>query len=189
MKIIVICIVVCSLCAVPAVSMGQSGTIGLYADAAGTICFVDDSAAGYFMVYVVIAHLPEMASALFQIVPSADFTPLYIAEVSPLPRVAIYGDSQTGIDITFGECLTSPQQVLTVTYQRFGTSPPCSYLRIGPNPRWEYTRPIVNGCPPDFPLFEPTPLRLYMNPDGSCPCNLPVPVKPSNWGRIKALYR
>jgi len=189
MKNIFACILVCSLCAVPSTSTGQRGIIGLYSDAAATGCSADDSSPGYFMVYVVIEHLPEMSGAMFQVVPSADFTPSYVAEVSPLPFVGIFGSSQTGLEISFSDCLASPQHVLTITYQRFGTSPPCSYLKIGPNPDHAYTRPIVNGCPDDSPKFEPTPLRLYMNPDGSCPCSLPVPVERTNWGRIKGLYR
>lgn len=112
------------------------------------------------------------------------------------------GNSQTGVQVCYGECLipgNSP--LISINYLSFGTSSSCAEFRVVPHPDAEaievidcggtpksawggviFVNPSVvcNDCPGTVNMFPGT--AKYF----SCE---PLRVETSSWGAIKALYQ
>jgi hypothetical protein len=92
------------------------------------------------------------------------------------------GNVFTGVDFSYGACLSPPILLATLNYFCQGTAAPCSNIRVVPHPQTGVI--IAVTCAPV--AVDLTPMHLTINGDSSCPCG--VPVEESSWGQIKALY-
>jgi hypothetical protein len=176
------------LLVVPAVAMAQHGVIGLFADQTATSCEMVDSGQGILDIYVMHTLVTGSTASQFMVQPSAGFTAMHIGDTTPYLYI---GNSQTGISVAYGECLTAPIHIMTITYLFDGTSSACGFLEIvgdpnAPQPPGLYTV----DCAPEWEMQKHVPQggKLFVNGDGSCPCMSPVPAQESTWGEIKALY-
>jgi len=168
-------------------ALGQGGHLGLYTDAAGGGCNLDDNAQGVVDIYVVHKNVPGTAAVQFMVQPSIGFTATHIGDETDF---LFLGNSQTGISISYMECLTSPIDVMRITYLFDGTSSACGFLEVVADPEAVPNAILAVDCHPYDPSrLEATGGRLYVNADGSCPCQAPVPVSNKTWGGIKALYK
>ena len=176
--------------AIPAAASAQYGVIGLYTDASAGNCEVNDSAQGIFDVWVVHTMGTGASAAQFKVQPSMGFTATYIGDFSPFELYL--GSSQTGISIAYGECLSGSIVLLKITYLFDGSSGTCGWLEVTGDPaEREYPNdPIVADCGSWDTMAKHVVQggKLFVNPDGSCPCFLAVPVRESTWGQIKSLY-
>jgi hypothetical protein len=171
-------------------ALSQSQRIGLYSDTEGSGCSLTDTAPGFFQVFLVVLSPEDLNAVEFQVVADPGFTAVLVGELSPLPKPGVDGDAHGGMILAFGECYTMPLHVYTLTYQGFGTSGSCAGLDIGPNPNSLFDSIRFGTC--DFNTIHVPQSAVdtfHLNPDGSCPCGLPVPVETSTWGQIKAMYR
>jgi hypothetical protein len=154
--------------------------ISLYSDAALSECTLSDASPSVINVYV--AETSDEATGLqFRVAADPGFTGVWVSDSSPFFTI---GNSQTDLSIGFGACMVGHFQVLTIRYQLFGTST-CSKLSIVATPG--FAEPLCTAC--SFVEVRCSGYEaLHVNCSGSFDCN-PVPVEPSTWGSVKALYR
>ena len=159
------------------------GNIAVYADINALSCDLTDIAVTVCDYYVIHMLTPGVTASQFKIDTNHQGT--YLGEFSPFPTVI--GDSRNGITIAYGQCLTGPIHILTMTYLCQGLTPPCGYMRVVSHP---------NGAPPGLlaadcneTIVPVQGYTSYINNDGSCPCMSPIPVQETTWGQVKALYQ
>jgi hypothetical protein len=169
------------LCATLAVAVflvspaaGQTGTICLFADPGGTQCSLSDTAPGVLSVYVIHSPLstPSGAGAVEFSAPRPDCMvgATWVADSSPLPMSALQGNSQTGVTLTYGGCISAPTHVLTVQYMVSGSSQiDCAYAVI---PRPE--RPVVSVVTCDGDYVQGVGGVTYVNSTIACQCAEPT---------------
>ncbi len=177
--------------AIPASALAQFGVIGVYTDQMASGCEITDGGQGVVTLYVVQTLGAGVAAVVFMVQPSAGFGATYITDSHPFEL--FIGNSQTGISVAYGECLSGTIVVIGVTYLFLGTSDTCSYLDVVgvPDDPHYPDDPVVADCelPPAGPNKHPIQgTRFMVNPDETCRCVLPVPVRESTWGQIKSLY-
>ena len=152
-------------------------TLKIFTDEALTATSIDDNTPGIVSFYVVHSGYVGATGVRFSAKPSPGFTGVWLSDASSFYLV---GTSPIDISIGYGVCDISPLLILTMSYQMFGTSSPCSDLRIAP----------ANG----FPCVIGSDLGCFFAESciqdlGSIHVNCPVAVEPATWGRVKALYR
>jgi len=112
-----------ALFAVPA--LAEDGPICLYSDASGTTCNFTDS--GGMMEFFVI-HQPDAGVTALQIsapVPGCMTGSTWLGDLNPYLTI---GDSQNGMAVAYGGCLTGPILVSTIQVATNGlTSSDCPY--------------------------------------------------------------
>jgi hypothetical protein len=180
-------ILIAILLVVPAAAMAQHGVIGLFADETATSCEMVDNGQGILDIYVMHTLVAGSTASEFMVQPSAGFTAMHIGDTTPYLYI---GNSQTGISVAYGECLTAPIHIMTITYLFDGTSSACGYLEVVADPNAVPVPGIyMTDCVLPVPnKFSPQGGKLFVNGDGSCPCMSPVPTEESTWGQIKAMY-
>jgi hypothetical protein len=103
------------------------------------------------------------------------------------------GHIQTGVGIAFGACLTSSRVLLgKLTYEAVGSLPCCHYW-VCPDPAAPSGKIELVDCNDTKHLGTGGALVLntatYPCEDSNTtPCQQPVPVESSTWGKVKSLY-
>jgi hypothetical protein len=98
------------------------------------------------------------------------------------------GDISEGVEVSYGGCTTAGWMlVATATYTVFGTSEPCSYIRVLP----PVGKDVIETYNCDYEM-EPAGVAgdLIVNYQRSCGdlwCELSTEQR--TWGAVKALYR
>lgn len=151
--------------------------LSIYSDAALTQSSIDDNAPGIVSLYVVDTGFLGATGVRFSTEPSAGFTGVWLGDASSFVTV---GSSPTDISVGYAACRPAPVLVLTMSYQLFGISAPCSELRVAPPDGFtcvyasDFNCSFIEGCIPEL---------------GHLRVNCPVASDPTTWGRVKALYR
>lgn len=162
--------------------------VSLYADAAHSVRYANDTAPGILTVYVVHEAEPiipnvSVASSLdFRIAQSPGFTGVWLDEST---THLFLGTSPSGIRFAYGGCLPLPTRVLEVHYTTFGTSEECSYLELVGHPDEICGSNAICAFDCEFQYHVPIGVRLIINPNAECS----VPVASTTWGKIKSLYQ
>ncbi len=159
----------------PALSMGQAGSIGVFANQTGTNCSISTGSPGLMNVYIVHVNTPGAVGIEYSAPKPGCFAATWLSDTNAFP-VSI-GNSQTGISVGYGTCRQGPVLVQTLNYFLAApmTNTCCSYPVL-PHP--------INGlnmvdCADN--LLHPTALTAIINTDASCPCGGAVaPTTPSN---------
>lgn len=154
--------------------------INLYSDSLWTSTELADTVVFPFDIYVVIENVASAHFLWFQIVPSDEFTAIWVSEWSDFPTVV--GSSPTGIAINLETCASPPFLLLTVRYVGLGTSGTCSSLQVGPHP--DSSGEMLEEC--NFWSWFNVGGRLDVNPIDDCTA---VPIERTTWGAVKSLYR
>jgi len=161
------------------------GRISLYSDAASTQCTLADNEPRLGEVFIVHNTNPYDAYLIsFQLTASPGFAGSWVQDVVPAGMSAV-GTSPNGIAIHYQACRKGDVSILRATYQLFGTSSQCSFVRASAYPGFGFIE--ASGC--SFEMYEVAGGALVVNPNETCPCPEPVPVQTSTWGHVKALYR
>ena len=181
MKKFVLTAMILVVAATPA--LAQEG-LGLYADNAGLSCQISDLVDGAVKRVYVIHNNSVGASGSEFLVDASSTTLAIFASTVPSSMLSI-GSAETGISIAYNECKVGSFLVLTVSYDAFGTTAPCSYIRMEPDPT---AVPPVRVWADCISITHPFPGGVaIVNVNGGCPCN--VATQATTWGTIKALYR
>lgn len=163
------------LALLPSFAHAEEDKLLLFSDAALTDSTLNDSAPDFLSVYVVHTNFWNGVTYVrFSIEPTAGFTGVWIGETS---QYLVLGTSTTDLSVTYAACLVDPVLVLTVTYQLFGSSSPCSGLKIAP----AAGQPCV--------LTDLCFGERCVTGRGTLQVNCPVATEATTWGRVKALYR
>lgn len=155
----------------------EGGAVGLYSESNCSVPYYTDEGVSVFSVYVCHSNMEiNYASAIeFKVEASPGFSGTWLSDFSPF---LLGGNSQTGITISYGACLSDPGLILTIQYMVVGTSE-CSELRVVPHPHDSLGRIAVLPCAG----------MVVSAQGGELTVNCPVPVTPSTWGRIKEMFR
>jgi hypothetical protein len=150
----------------------------ILSDEALTDSTINDDIPRVVTLYVVESgSFTGATGARFSIKPSAGFTGVWLGDAS---QFATFGSSPTDIGIGYGACIPPPILVLMMTYQLFGTSTPCSELRVAPidGSMW-VVAPDVNCSFSEGIITDLGRLQV----------NCPTATEPTTWGKVKSLYR
>jgi len=181
MKFPVLLVLGLVLLAAPAYAV--TAQLELFSDANGTACSLSD-AAGLVTVYVVQTTGEVTSGVRFSAPKPACWNATWAGDdYGPLGGES--GNSQTVADVAYGECRTPPTLVVQMRFLSVGATPACCAYNT-------LDAVIYSDC--IFPAFHDHPLEtgprsVTINPDASCPCQLPVATEPTTWGRVKSLYR
>lgn len=168
-------------------SAATFGHVSLYGDAASTECTLTDDqprTADVFVVHHIGEYVADAYLLAFRVAASAGFTGSWLQDIVPTGMFAV-GTSPDGMTIGYQACRTGDVPVLRITYQLFGTSSPCSSLQVAAYPDIGFIE--TSNC--SFEIFMVEGGSIVVNADDSCPCQMPVPVKQTTWGAVKAIYR
>ena len=170
------------LLAAAASSALATHSIGIFADQAGLNCEIADPG-GATPKTIYIIHLNEVYGVIgsaWQLVWDPGMTMVYVSDdATPLYKV---GNAQDGASISYLQCTTGTLLIDRVTFMSYGTSAPCSYFRLGPNPTQGH---VMIDC--GFRYMQFVSGEAIVNANGSCSCN--VATRPATWSSVKALYR
>jgi hypothetical protein len=142
-------------------------------------------------------NLGSMATR-FKLALATGATITYVSETHPYTSV---GNTQSGISICYGSCVSGSILVATVTYMSTGTDQNCSQLLVVPHPNAETVEILTcDGIPTatfnrDLNLLSPggvpcgcSPSHMFPGTPHQFDC-MTIATKNSTWGSIKALYR
>ena len=164
-------------------AFAQGGSIGVFSDTGGASCNLTDAAAGLLSFYVVHVLTPGATAAQFMApMPACMVGASYLSDTGIFP--VTIGNSQGGVAIGYGACLAAPIHVLTINYFGGGTTTPCCYYGVFPDPNVASGEIEVVDCAENL-LFATGGVGI-INPDGTCQCD--VPVQDTTWGQIKSMF-
>jgi hypothetical protein len=188
------CLIAALACSTRVFAQNQ---LDLFADQASTQCQLSDAEPGLKFVYVFLNGPISATGVGFSAPrPACWLGASWATDILPAPR-AVAGNTQTDIFITlYGDgdvnfCKETPVLVCTMLFVTSGTALPCCKISVAP-----IAKPIASYLPLYYfncNNFNEQPLAVgrsvTINDDASCPCELPVAVESSTWGRVKSLYR
>jgi len=166
----------------------------LYADQAMTQCALVDQAPGLQQVHVFLTGT-EMARHVVFTAPRPDCWQgaSWVGDILPGPRGTV-GNTQIGFGSTlYGnemvQCKTPPVFVCSMLFVTSGASLPCCDYVVVPKPLpgEPYAPEYIDCTYGEQPAH--VGRKVVINPNESCPCELPVKTEPTTWGRVKSLYR
>lgn len=178
---------------VASLAFGQAGSLGLYADTGGTMCWLPPMppTPGVSAFYVVHTGTGGATASEFSCIQPACYVASFLSWAANFPVATgnpVIDNPPTvnaGASVAYGACLTGPILVGTVSY--FGTSATqcCEY----PVEAHKGTGLLsYTDCGTPFPTKAPVGgSTSYVNGDNTCPCGV-TPTQNSTWGGIKSLY-
>jgi len=149
----------------------------LYSDATMTSSSISDDTPRIANFYVVNTDMTGQVGLRFSVKPGPGFTGVWLSDNSSYSTV---GNTPTDISVGYGLCLPGPVLVVTVSYQLFGTSSPCSELRVAPADGFPVVVAASSGC-----FFIEVPILEIGRIDVNCP----LATEATTWGKVKSLYR
>ena len=162
------------LLSLPAVAAHAYGDLVIYSDDALTDTTLNDNAPRIVKLHVVHKNHIGSVGVRFAVTASPGFTGVWLADESPYVEI---GNSPTDISIGYGTCAPAGLKILTMTYELFGTSGPCSSLKVVPAAG--FLSAICLECFYEYPCCKLGTLHV----------NCAVATEPTTWGKVKALYR
>jgi len=171
------------------------GLVGLYADAAGTDCRLEDRAVGLVEVHIIAHAVPGLNAIQFAApIPECWTGASWVADESPWELVL--GNTQDpvgGIAMTFRGlyCDQSTFYLGKIVVSGQGTGQTCCVypiLKATGDTFPEISTPITVLCGDDTHAHGITPMSGTVNRDSSCACMITLPVEETSWGRLKSLY-
>ncbi len=107
------------------------------------------------------------------------------------PFAGTVGNSQLGVEVPYGTCLTGWTHILTIYFHDPGNlgSPPCCQFPVLPHPSSSTGEIEILDCTNSWVSADGAPAIVRAGP--SCPCSIPTGILegPATWGSIKALFR
>jgi hypothetical protein len=164
--------------------------IELYADINRTQCAVSEANGPLIQIYVWLTGSAVTRGARFIVPKPACWQgATWVGDVVNPIHTALL-DSQRDWSVVFNtaslDCTAAnipPIYIGTVNFFVSGQSLPCCQLK--PMPSLEY---VFLDCDYGEHALGPG-LPVTVNANASCPCQSPVAVEPTTWGRVKSLYR
>jgi hypothetical protein len=175
---------ICMMFTTTPVVAQEPGSIGIFGDAEGTHNYINDQASVVVNVYVIHVQSPGATAAQFMITWDSDMLMTFLSEVVTPPYLSI-GTSSSGIAVVYGQCIASPNMILTVSFFGQGLSGECAEFRVVEDPSAPTPGIYETDCADPPNLLSSKGGLAYVNPGSSCSNK----VENSSWGSIKSLYR
>ncbi len=156
----------------------KSAALGVWGSPDGTFPISDTPPAQLIPIYVVYRFAEDVARVEFSApLPSCATGITYLFDEPVWPSTV--GNSQSGVTVDFGGCLSSSIHVLTIYVFGQGLTPACCYYPVMPHSGTGQAR--VMDCAGAWSEADIQP--TFINDDGTCG----VPVGTSTWSRITAV--
>ena len=163
------------------VAFGQAGYIGLFADPAGTDCFLPDVMTGGLVPYYAVHMAATVTGSQWAAPKPACYLSTYLNDTPVFPVTV--GNSQVGVSIGYGACYSSPIHCLTLNVFPVGATQPCCQWDVGPDPN-------AGGIFAVDCAFVTIPASgafgMVNGNTTDCPCS--NPTEETTWGKVKSLY-
>jgi hypothetical protein len=156
-------------------------SIGIYEDETALDCEISDPGGGVSRTFYIV-HTNQVQPAIgsaWRLEWDPGMTMVWMGDASPFFKL---GDAQNGARIAYSVCTYGTFMIDAVTMMSFGTSAPCSYLRLGPDPTQGRVIIFCNFVSVPFAAGE-----AIVNANSGCTCS--VSTEQTTWGTVKALYR
>jgi hypothetical protein len=160
------------------------GFIGIFSDSIGYDCDLWDTAPGPCVYHVVHVNTGGAVGSMFAAPQPECFQSTYLNDTPVFPVTV--GDSQKGISIAYGACLSGTFHILDIRFFCVGLTQQCCMYRVVGDPSRYFSDPEVTDC--DLNTRMAWGWTSPINPDGYCCCYC-GPTEESTWGRVKSLYR
>jgi len=152
-------------------AFGQAGTIGIFSDNTGANPYISDTQPGLLNVYVVHVGTAGASACQFMAPKPPCFPATYLSDSSPFS--VVIGNSQTGVSIGYGSCRVGAVHVMTMAFFASGTTLPCCYYPVVPDPLSSSGLVDIVDC--DMNLVQAEAGTGIINADG-CDCPQPTLV-------------
>jgi hypothetical protein len=163
-------------------ALAGQGSVGIFADVAGTNCNLPDPGPGLTQYYIVHVNTTGSTACQFSAPKPACFTAMYLSDTN-LFAVTI-GNSQMGTSVGYGTCRVGPTYVMGINYFTNGQTAPCCYYPVLPDP---LAVPLaIRSVDCDFEEWSVTGGTGIIKSGPTCHCG--VAAEESTWGQVKALY-
>jgi len=161
-------------------------SITLYADRAGTDCSVSDTGVGTAIVYIFHVGTGTRGACEFRAPkPECWSGATWVGDNYAFP--AVLGQSQGPyVTVAYPACLPLPIYIGKIVFDVTGTAQACCRYPVLPSVYYQSVVTIDCKNP-----AEPLPIlggSVVINEDASCPCERPVALESTTWGRVKSLY-
>jgi hypothetical protein len=163
-------------------AFAQAGSIGIFADVAGTDCNLADAVPGLITYQIVHVNTPCATACQFAAPAPACLLATYLSDAQVFPVTV--GNSQTGVSIGYGSNLAGPINVLGISFFAQGLTPPCCYYPVVGDPNIGGLIQMVD-C--EGTTLLATGGTGIVNPDATCQCN--VPTQDTTWGKVKSIFQ
>lgn len=163
-------------------AFAQAGSIGLFSDAVGADCNIDDTVSGLCSVYVVHVGAVGVTASSWAVTDPACLQATFLSSSTPFG--ILIGSSPfvpIGHSVGYGVCLSSPIHAGTLSYFCHGTTPPCCVQQVAPG----QTGLVAVDCAAT--LVPVTGGAAIWNSNATCTCS--VGIDASTWGHVKAMYQ
>ena len=186
----VLLLAIAALAFLTSVGYSQSGgRVELYPDAQMSSCSLVDNAPGVVEIHMFHTNIREATAIQF-----AAPIPVCWGGATWLGDVIVTGletgntqDEFFGISIGYRACLQLPVYIGYMNFITAGAAQTCCiYAAVGATGAPSGQIEVVD-CD-DRKLYA-VGGELVINPDQTCPCEFPIPVRTNTWGAVKALYR
>ena len=174
------------------VSAQPNWTLELYGDAQMSSCTISYSAPGIIQVHIFQTGDTDSGASEFSLYPP-DCLPgvAWLADVITPPYIWLENtQTEQGIAVAFRGCATPPIYVGYVNFYVTDLTVECCGFNVT-DPISPYTGIRSVGCRPPFDsvIYPMATKGVMVNPNPQCPCDLPVAVESTTWGKIKSFYR
>ena len=157
-----------------------NGSIGIFADNAGTNCNLPGTPG---IAYYYFVHVNAIGATASQWAAPAP-TCMTAVRLADMPVFAVnFGNTTTGITVGYPTCQTGTFHIMTALYQVMAAGPCCRWSVI-PDPSLASGKIEIPDC--FYAMAYGTGGQGIVNMGPSCPCN--VPTEETTWGQVKALY-
>lgn len=159
------------------------GVIGIFSDSIGYDCDLWDTAPGPCEFHVVHVNTGGAVASSFAAPRPQCFESTYLNDGSVF--AVTIGNSQTGISIAYGACLSGTFHILDMRFFCMGITQQCCMYRVLGDPSSYFSDPEVVDC--DLNTNMGWGWTSPINPNWECCCYC-GPTEKSTWGKVKSLY-
>jgi hypothetical protein len=179
--------------------LGQTEKITLYADAEGSDCSVTDTAPAIVAVYMFhVGSGVRKASRFMAPKPACWTGAVWVGDVIA-PDTEHIGSTQGDFAVNYNvagvSCFNVPRAlpiyIGKINYFLTSIGPSCCEYPVLPSPNSEIPGSVITivcDNPPFGTLIAIGAGKATINENEDCPCNPPLAIEESTWGRVKALY-
>lgn len=186
MRFVIASLALCALLLSAPSAFAQVGSIGVYADAAGTVSEIVPQPNVPFDVYVVMFEEALVNAVAYKLEIPGLNTDIFLIASSYGPQGGgINIPNSGGENVGLGECAVgfggNPILVATYTLLMTVNPEPSRTLSLGPNVLADPDSPIYSDC---LGVLHDIPAGASLKVGNDI-----VPVLPRSWGGVKAIYR
>ena len=168
-------------------AFAQAGNIGVFSDVNGTDCNLADTAPGLLSFYAVNVNAVGSTACQFAAVLPSCWTgsgASWLSDTGVWP--VTIGNSQGGVSVGYGQCLSGSIQALTINVFAQGGAPACCQVTVSADPNLPSGQIELVDCGGGLEQVGSVGGTLTINSDGTCDCD--VATQESTWGTLKAIY-